>query len=88
MDQLEDFRKSIDIIDDSIVELLAKRLRIVRKIGKLKKKKGIPLLDKKRRNEILSSKMAKAKSLEVDSGLIKKIYNIIHEFALKLESEI
>lgn len=88
MDQLKDFRKSIDLIDDSIIKLLAERLRVVEKVGKYKKERGIPPLDEKRWNEVLQSKMEKARALGLDPELVKKIYNVIHEFALKAEKKI
>lgn len=73
--KLNNFRKQIDEIDESIVVLLAKRMKIVKKIGRLKKKENLPALDQKRWQEIIKSK----------KGYIKKIWEIIHEESLKIE---
>ncbi len=76
--QLEDLRKQIDGIDESIVSLLAKRMETVKKVGQLKKKSNIPVLDKSRWQKVIKSK----------KGFVKKIYNIIHEEALEIEKSL
>lgn len=75
MKNIEDLRKQIDKIDSSIVILLAKRMEIVKKVGKLKKKSNLPPLDNKRWKEIIKTK----------KDFIRKIWEIIHEEALKIE---
>ncbi len=74
--KLEGLRKQIDEIDNSIVILLAKRMEIVKKVGKLKKVNNLPPLDNKRWKEIIKTK----------KGFIRKIWGIIHDEALKIES--
>ena len=86
--QLDDFRKQIDEIDNLIVDLLAKRMKVVKKVGQFKKLKNLPPLDPTRWQQVLNSKMEKAKSLGLDREMVKKIYNIIHEEALKIEKSI
>ena len=76
--QLESLRKQIDGIDESIVNLLAKRMKVVKKIGQLKKKSNIPVLDKSRWQKIIKSK----------KGYIKKIWEAIHHEALKIEKSL
>jgi chorismate mutase len=85
--QLEDLRKQIDEIDNLIVDLLAKRMKVVEKVGVLKKQHNVPPLDPARWQQVLTSKMEKAKSLGLDREMVKKIYNIIHEEALKIEEK-
>jgi chorismate mutase len=87
-DELQKLRKDIDKIDDNIVNLLSKRMSVVEKVGKLKKEHNMEALDTKRWDEVLATKLEKAKSLGVSEGLIKKIYNVIHDHALKLEKKL
>jgi len=51
-------------------------MKVVEKVGKYKKENNIPPLDKKRWQEVIKTK----------KGFIKKIWEIIHEEALKIES--
>ncbi|MHA1793873.1 MAG: prephenate dehydratase [Promethearchaeota archaeon] len=52
-DDLTHFRKEINKVDDEIIALLEKRAEIAKKIGELKRKKGIPIRDWGREQEIL-----------------------------------
>lgn len=78
MKDLEDLRKQIDEIDGRIVNLLAKRMMVVKKVGQLKKKNNIPVFDKSRWEKVIGSK----------KGFVKKIWKIIHEEALRIEKSI
>ncbi len=76
--KLENLRKQIDAIDEQIVSLLAKRMEIVKKVGLLKKQQNIPALDSVRWQIVIKSK----------KGYLKKIWEIIHEEALKVEKNV
>lgn len=78
MKNLESLRKQIDEIDKQIVNLLVKRMKIVKKVGLLKKNQKIPVLDPVRWQKVMKSK----------KGYIKKIWEIIHNEALKIEKSL
>ncbi len=77
--KLEDWRKEIDLIDDEIIKLINQRARIVQKIGTLKAKAGLPIVDKDREEKVLR------KVCEENQGILKNdsiagIYRkILHE---------
>jgi len=73
--KLEELRKQIDKIDNSIINLLAKRMKIVEKVGEFKKKNNIQVFDKERWQDVIKSK----------KGFVKKIWEVIHDEALKIE---
>ena len=50
---LEDCRKNIDVVDREIMALLNRRAEIVREIGAIKAKAGLPIVDWNREIEIL-----------------------------------
>ncbi|EKE14631.1 MAG: hypothetical protein ACD_12C00381G0009 [uncultured bacterium] len=78
MKNLESLRRQIDEIDESIIILLAKRMKIVEKVGLLKKKQNIPVLDSARWQKIIETK----------KGFLKKIWELIHKEALEIEKKI
>jgi chorismate mutase len=82
------FRKQIDKIDRKLIELLAKRFRIVGEIGQLKRDVGLPPLDKKRWQQVLKTRMEWGEKQGISSILIKKIYQLIHKEALKIEKNL
>lgn len=51
--KLEDWRSEIDSIDEEIIKLINQRARIVRKIGTLKAKAGLPIVDKDREEGVI-----------------------------------
>jgi len=86
--QLEDLRKQIDEIDGQIVDLLAKRMKVVKKVGEYKKKMNLPFFDKAQFEKLLKSKIERAKKQGLSQDLINKIYQAIHEEALKIEKSL
>lgn len=83
--KLENLRKQIDVIDKELLTSLAERTNIVRKIGKLKKAKGIVPLDEKRWQQVLEGKLGKAETMNLSKDFVKKIYNLIHVYSLEIE---
>ena len=61
MNQLENLRKEIDEIDKELLSLFQKRMSCVHKVADFKKANNMPILDKKREQEILDKKCAMAK---------------------------
>ncbi len=53
IDELKELRKQIDSIDEEILILLNKRVRLCIEIAKVKKKANLQLEDQKREHEIL-----------------------------------
>jgi chorismate mutase len=76
--KLEELRKQIDEIDGSIVILLAKRMKVVKEVGSFKKKNNLPAFDQSRWNEVIKTK----------KGFVRKIWEIIHNEALKIEKSV
>jgi len=73
MKNLVTLRNEIDAIDDKIIELLAERMKLVKKISKQKEKTGFPVFDKKREEQVKKIWALKAKSLKMESRHIKQI---------------
>lgn len=55
MDELLKLRQQIDDIDDELIPLLVKRMEVSKAVADYKVKKGIPVLNEKREQEILES---------------------------------
>jgi chorismate mutase len=85
---LEELRIEINAVDDELVKILAKRLDIVREIGKFKKENNISPLDEKRWYEVLQRVLETAKKHNLSQNFIKKIYEEIHDVSLTIERKI
>ena len=75
--KMQQIRKQIDGIDKKIIQLLSKRMKLAIKLGKLKKKRGMPVLDKKRELEMLKKLEKQAGQLGLDPKSINKLYKEI-----------
>lgn len=81
---LEQVRQDIDIIDQQIVELLAKRTEIVKVIGRLKS--GQPdVRDAHREEQVLRRVKAGAEKKGVSTDLIDKIYHTIFDHFVEVQ---
>ena len=86
-DELDGWRKQIDDIDEKIISYLAKRVEIVRKIGKFKKQQNIPTLDKGRRKQVLYSSIKKGETLGLPKEFIKDLLSLIHKYSQQIQEK-
>ena len=75
---LSELRKEIDKIDSEIIELLHERLSISVQIAEYKSKNNLPVLDKKREDEIINDRVSKFNSTNhADSKFISSLFKTI-----------
>ncbi|MFC2162552.1 chorismate mutase, partial [Candidatus Altiarchaeota archaeon] len=74
---IEDLRVKIDGIDERILALIEERVETAEKIGRIKRKKGLPVEDKDREAEVLGRLTGKTK---LKKDFIRNIYNHIIEY--------
>lgn len=67
MNQLDDYRREIDKYTDEIVELIAEREELCRRIGQYKSIRGLPAYDANREKEIFKRVEKRAKELGLDT---------------------
>jgi len=82
-ESLEKLRKEIDVIDAKLVSLLAARLQITAKIGRLKQAEDLPPLDEDRWQQVVGRATELAEKFGVSPEQIKTIYEAIHEVVLE-----
>ena len=81
---IADWRNRIDELEDMIIDLLNKRAAYGEEIGKIKRAKGLPVLDPVREMEILNRVAAKTNG-PLRSGAIRHIFSVIMDETKKLE---
>lgn len=85
MSELQKYRMQIDAIDVQIIELLAQRFEVVKKVWEYKKKNNLPPLQPERWREVLHARKEKGAELWIQGECIENIWNEIHKEALKIE---
>lgn len=87
-EDLVDLRREIDSIDNELLELLAKRMRISSEIGTYKKEHGIAVLQTGRYNEILEKRIASGERLGMSREFMRTFLEAIHEESVRVQVEL
>ncbi|MDH6342415.1 chorismate mutase [Parabacteroides sp. PFB2-12] len=82
-ESLTELRRQIDQIDEQLLELLAKRMRISREIGVYKKEHNMPILQSPRYNEILEKRSEMGAAMDLSTLFVKEILQEIHEESVR-----
>ena len=85
---MSELRTQIDECDNSIIEVLAKRMRVCREIGTFKKEHNMTILQTGRYNEILDKRGAQGALCGMGAEFVKKVFEAIHEESVRQQMEI
>ena len=86
--QLNTMRTQIDLIDDQIMDMLGKRMKIVDSIGALKKKNNVAILQVKRWNEVLGRMILEGEQNKLSEEFVLKIYKAIHQESINHQKKV
>ena len=81
-------RKQIDELDNQLMDLLAKRMRVCREIGQYKKEHNMTVLQTARYGEILDKRGAQGSLCGMDAEFVRKIFEEVHEESVRQQMEI
>jgi chorismate synthase len=87
-DKLTALRESVDTIDQNILLLLSERQALVGEIGRVKKRRGKKIEDKRREQQILKRQLALAQSLGLDTTFTKELFAAIFHLAKSIQRHI
>ena len=85
---IHELRKQIDELDNQLMELLAKRMRVCREIGTYKKEHNMTVLQPTRYNEILDKRGAQGALFQMDSSFVKTVFEAVHQESVRQQIEI
>ena len=81
-------RHQIDELDNELMNLLAKRMRVCREIGQYKKEHNMTVLQPTRYNEILDKRGAQGSLCGMDGDFVKHVFEAVHEESVRQQMEI
>jgi chorismate mutase len=87
-ESLDALRRQIDECDNSILELLSRRMRISREIGIYKKEHNMTVVQTGRYNEILDKRGAQGVLCGMSADFVKTIFEAIHEESVHQQIDI
>lgn len=81
-------RKQVDECDNELMNLLAKRMRVCREIGKYKKEHNMTVFQASRYSEILDKRGAQGALLGMSPEFIAQVFEHVHEESVRQQVEI
>ena len=85
---LRQLRSQIDEIDDQMMNLLAKRMRVCREIGQYKKEHNLTVLQASRYSEILDKRGSQGSLIGLSPESVARIFEEIHQESVRQQLEI
>lgn len=87
-ESLTELRQQIDEIDNELLTILAKRMRVSREIGQYKKEHNMPVLQAVRYDQILENRIKEAEKMGIGSSFMGKVLEAIHEESIRQQIEV
>ena len=80
---LSALRAQIDAVDSELVDALARRMEISRRIGRLKKENKISIMQAERWDVVMEDVLSRAAASGLDHDMVEEIYALIHTYSVK-----
>ncbi|MCI5875884.1 MAG: bifunctional 3-deoxy-7-phosphoheptulonate synthase/chorismate mutase type II [Prevotella sp.] len=81
-------RKQVDELDNELMNLLSKRMRVCREIGQYKKEHNMTVFQANRYSEILDKRGAQGSLLGMSPEFIAQVFESVHEESVRQQVEI
>jgi len=85
---LAELRDQIDKLDDKIINLLDQRMRVSEQIGAYKKENNITILQTKRWDDMLRSRLNLGAKKGLSDEMISKIFRAVHQESINKQTQI
>ena len=87
-ESLTELRQQIDQIDEDLLAILAKRMRVSKEIGQYKKEHNMSILQTGRYDEILAKRISQATEMGIGAEFMKEVLEAIHEESIRQQIEV
>ena len=87
-ESLDNLRAQINVVDDQLIELMGRRMKVADKIGELKKEKNVAVLQSRRWNEILGNMILEGESKGLSEEFVLKMFKAIHQESINHQEKI
>ena len=87
-ESISQLRKQIDELDNALMDLLTKRMRISREIAEYKKLHNMTVVQTTRYSEILDKRGAQGALCGMNPDFVKKVYEAIHSESVRQQIEV
>lgn len=85
---LEELRLQIDRIDLQLIEVMARRMGIIRQMGEYKRDHNITILQIERWRELINTRLDIAAEYGLDREFLLKLLQLVHNESIRMQAEI
>ena len=86
--ELENLRLKIDDLDDKLVDILSKRMKIVDEIGNLKKEHNVSVLQNERWQSIINRMKSEENQKGLTEDFILQLFKLVHQESISHQNKI
>ena len=86
--KLDNLRAQIDILDNQLIDLLGKRMKVSDGIGALKKQKNVAVLQSNRWNAILGNMILEGEQRGLSEEFVLKLFKAIHQESINHQEKV
>ena len=86
--EIKELRDSIDALDRDLLRNVANRMQLVRKVGALKKKNNVEVVQANRWQQLLDSRMSWSEEMEMSREEIKQLFETLHTISVNRQKDI
>lgn len=86
--ELEKFRAEIDALDQELMDVIARRFEVVRRVGEYKAKAGLSVVQPERARLVIERAERLAAGMNVDPQFARKLYEMMIDTAHAMEHKI
>ncbi len=86
--ELSNLRAQIDIFDNQLIDTLGKRMRISDRIGELKKRRNVAVLQSNRWNAILGKMILEGESRGLSEEFVLRMFKAIHQESINHQEKV
>jgi chorismate mutase len=83
---LAELREQIDKLDDKLIQILEKRMKVVEEIGKHKKESNITILQSQRWDDIVRKRISLGSRMGLSEEFILKVFQAIHQESINKQT--
>ncbi len=86
--QLELIREQIDQVDNELLEILSRRMKLVEKAGEYKKLNNVAIFQMERWKKVFETRPEWGRSLHLNQEFVKELYKMVHTESIRKQEEI
>ncbi|MEK9613724.1 MAG: chorismate mutase, partial [Flavobacteriaceae bacterium] len=86
--ELNTLRAQIDVVDQTLLDTLGKRMKVANQIGALKRSNNVAVLQNKRWNEILGRMILEGQDRDLSEEFILRVFKAIHQESINKQEKI